>query len=195
MKAIKKITLSAAFLFISAFGMANEMDLRIIADNADKSLVFRYENLATDASLRFIDGEGNVIFTENLEDKSAYVKRFNLNSLSTGTYFLTVEDALKETAYTITIEDINISIENKSVKNKPVFKKVDDMVYINMLNLKRDKVEIKVYDDSDRVVFTEVSEDADVVEKAFNFKKAYKGHYTIKVKKNNEIYYEGINVD
>ena len=195
MKAIKKITLSAAFLFITALGMANEMDLRIIANNDDKSLVFRYDNLATDASLRFIDEQGNVIFTENLEDKSAYVKRFNLNSLSTGTYFLTVEDAIKETAYTIAVEDVNISIENKSVKNKPIFKKTEDMVYINLLNLKKDKVEIKVYDDSERVVFSEVFNDEDIVEKAFNFEKAYKGSYIIKVKKNDEIYYEGINVD
>ena len=195
MKAIKKITLSAAFLLITALGMANEMDLKIVADNADKSLVFRYENLATDASLRFIDGQGNVIFTENLKDKSAYLKRFNLNSLSTGTYFLTVEDAIKETEYTIAIEDANISIENKSEKNKPVFRTTENMVYVNLLNLKKDEVEIKVYDDSDRVVFNEVFNDKDIIEKAFNFEKAYKGHYIIKVKKNDETYYEAFDVD
>ncbi|WP_273273626.1 hypothetical protein [Maribacter polysiphoniae] len=195
MKAIKKITLSAAFLFITALGMANEMDLRIIANNEDKSLVFRYENLTTDASLRFIDGQGNVIFTENLKDKSAYLKRFNLNSLSTGTYFLTVEDAIKETEYTIAIEDANISIENKAEKNKPVFRTTENMVYVNLLNLKKDEVEIKVYDDSDRVVFNEVFNDNDIIEKAFNFEKAYKGRYIIKVKKNDETYYEAFDVD
>ncbi|MBD0779027.1 hypothetical protein HPE56_14595 [Maribacter sp. ANRC-HE7] len=195
MKAIKKITLSAAFLLITAFGMANEMDLRIISNNEDKSLVFRYENLTTDASLRFIDGQGNVIFSENLKDKSAYLKRFNLNSLSTGTYFLTVEDAIKETEYTIAIEDANISIENKSEKNKPVFRTIEDMVYVNYLNLEKAEVEIKVYDESDRVVFNEVINRDDIIERAFNFKQAYKGIYIIKVKKNDETYYEEINVD
>ena len=195
MKAIKKITLSAAFLFITALGMANEMDLRIITNNESKSLVFRYENLTTDASLRFIDGQGNVIFAESLKDKSAYFKRFNLNSLSTGTYFLTVEDSIKETEYTIAIEDANISIENKLEKNKPVFRTTENMVYINLLNLKKDKVEIKVYDDVDRVVFTEVFNDEDIVERAFNFEKAFKGHYIIKVKKNDETYYEAFDVD
>ncbi len=195
MKAIKKIIPSVAFLFITALGMANGMDLRIVPNNEDKSLVFQYENLTTNASLKFIDGQDNVIFTEKLKDKSLYTKRFDLNSLSTGTYFLIVEDAIKEVEYSITIDDTNISIASKSVKSKPVFRTTGDMVYVSLLNLKKDKVGIKVYDDNERVVFDEVFQDDDIVGKVFNFKKAYKGYYVIKVQKNDEVYHERINVD
>ena len=195
MKTIKKLTLSTAFLFITAFGMANKIDLRIVKDEDSKTLVFRYDNLSTDATLKFIDEQGNVIFAEALEDKTEYLKRFNLNSLETGTYFLEVEDAVKETEYTILVEDSGISIENKLEKNKPVFRKKDGMVYLNLLNLSKKEVEVKVFDDSNRLVFNQVFENEELIEKAFNFKKAFKGQYSIMVKNSNDKYFEEIIVD
>ena len=195
MKTIIKITLSAAFLFISSFGMANEMDLRIFSDKENKTMVFRYDNLSTDAALRFIDVQGNVIFSESMEDKTAYMKKFNLSSLETGTYFLKVEDAVKETEYTISVEDAGISIENKVEKYKPVFRKKDGMVYLNLLNLSKKEVEVMVIDNSDRVVFNQVFENTPLIEKAFNFKNAHEGRYSIMVKNLNDKYYEDIIVD
>ena len=195
MKTIKKLTLSTAFLFITAFGMANKIDLRIVKDEDSKTLVFRYDNLSTDATLKFIDEQGNVIFAEALEDKTEYLKRFNLNSLETGTYFLEVEDAIKETEYMILVEDSGISIENKLEKNKPVFRKKDGMVYLNLLNLSKKEVEVKVFDDSNRLVFNQVFENEELIEKAFNFKKAFKGQYSIMVKNSNDKYFEEIIVD
>ncbi|MGB5434290.1 MAG: hypothetical protein WBM98_00255 [Maribacter sp.] len=195
MKTIKKLTLSAAFLFISSFGMANEMDLRIFSDKENKTMVFRYDNLSTDAALRFIDVQGNVIFAESMEDKTAYMKKFNLASLETGTYFLKVEDAIKETEYTISIADSGISIENRLEKYKPVFRKEGDMVYLNLLNLSKKEVEIKVIDNNDRVVFNQVFENTTLIEKVFNFKNAHEGRYSIMVKNLNDKYYEDILVD
>ena len=195
MKTIKKLTLSTAFLFITAFGMANKIDLRIVKDEDSKTLVFRYDNLSTDATLKFIDEQGNVIFAEALEDKTEYLKRFNLNSLETGTYFLEVEDAVKETEYTILVEDSGISIENKLEKNKPVFRKKDGMVYLNLLNLSKKEVEIKVIDNNDRVVYSQVFKNEGLIEKAFNFKNAYSGRYNIIVKNFNDKYFEEMIVD
>ncbi|MBD0852158.1 hypothetical protein [Maribacter arenosus] len=195
MKTIKKLTLSTAFLFITAFGMANKIDLRIVKDEDSKTLVFRYDNLSTDATLKFIDEQGNVIFAEALEDKTEYLKRFNLNSLETGTYFLEVEDAVKETEYTILVEDSGISIENKLEKNKPVFRKKDGMVYLNLLNLSKKEVEIKVIDNNDRVVYNQVFKNEGLIEKAFNFKNAYSGRYNIIVKNFNDKYFEEMIVD
>ncbi|MDV7139428.1 T9SS type A sorting domain-containing protein [Maribacter sp. TH_r10] len=195
MKAVKKITLGATFLLMTAFGMANEMDLRIISDKESKTLLFNYDNSTTDAELRFVDSEGNVIFTESLEDNAEYSKKFNLSTLKSGIYFLEVEDAIKETAFTITIEDSNVAIKGKSEKNKPVFRTKNEMVYLNLLNLDKEVVAITVYDGEERTVANELFENETVIEKAFNFTKAHKGHYTIKVKKGSESYFESITID
>ncbi len=195
MKRIMKITLSIAFLFISALGMANEMDLRIISKNESKTLLFNYDNSATDAQLRFVDVEGNVIFTESLEDNSEYSKKFNLSSLESGIYFLEVEDAVKQTAFTINVEDTNVEIKSKSEKTKPFFRKKDGMVYLNLLNLEKEEVTISVFDGHERIVTSELLENKEIVEKAFNFKNAHEGLYIIKVKKGFETYYENIQID
>ncbi len=36
---------------------------------------------------------------------------------------------------------------------KPIFRKNHDMVYVNLLNLDKESVEIKVYDSNNRVIF------------------------------------------
>ncbi|MRX65595.1 T9SS type A sorting domain-containing protein [Maribacter luteus] len=195
MKRIMKITLSITFLLISALGMANEMDLRIISEKESKTLLFKYDNSTTDAELRFIDVEGNVIFTESLEDNAEYTKKFNLSTLASGIYFLQVEDAIKETAFTITVDDTNVAIRNKSEKNKPVFREKEGMVFLNLLNLDKEEVAMTIYDGNNRTVSKEIVENRTIVEKAFNFTNAHKGHYTIKVKKGNATYYESIAID
>ncbi|WP_218944463.1 T9SS type A sorting domain-containing protein, partial [Maribacter luteus] len=150
--------------------MANEMDLRISSDKESKTLLFKYDNSTTGAELRFVDGEGNIIFTESLEDNAEYTKKFNLSSLESGVYFLEVEDAIKETAFTISIEDTDVAIKDRAEKNKPVFVEKEGMVYLNLLNLSKEDVAITVYDGNERTVAKEILENQAIVEKAFNFK-------------------------
>ncbi|MDE3741381.1 T9SS type A sorting domain-containing protein [Maribacter polysaccharolyticus] len=195
MKRIMKISLSAAFLFFTTIGMANEMDLRISPNKESKTLLFNYTNSTTDAELRFVDGEGNVIFTESLEDNSEYSKKFNLASLESGVYFLEVEDAIKETEFTITLEDSTVAIKSRSEKTKPVFYEKEGMVYLNLLNLEQEDITVSVYDINERAVVKTISGNEAIVKKAFNFKDAHKGQYTIKVKKGIDTFYEGINID
>lgn len=63
----------------------------------------------------------------------------------------------------------------------PVFVKKGQKVMMNLLNVSQGKVLLKVYDDQKRLVFDEVIDGEVVVEKAFNFEKAYEGKYTIVV--------------
>lgn len=63
----------------------------------------------------------------------------------------------------------------------PVFVKKGQKVMMNLLNVSQGKVLLKVYDDQKRLVFDEAIDGEVVVEKAFNFEKAYEGKYTIVV--------------
>ncbi|WP_375323860.1 hypothetical protein [Flagellimonas sp. GZD32] len=63
----------------------------------------------------------------------------------------------------------------------PVFVKKGQKVMMNLLNVSQGKVLLKVYDADKRLVFDEAIEGDIVVEKAFNFEKAFKGKYTIVV--------------
>ena len=78
----------------------------------------------------------------------------------------------------------------KKETTRPVFKKKGEVLYMNLLNLDLEKVNIKIYDSNNRVVFKEVLEGKLVVEKAFNFKKAFVDSYTVIVKDSEGTYKE-----
>ncbi len=77
-------------------------------------------------------------------------------------------------------------------KGKPIFMKKGDKVYLNMLNLQGEKVTVRVYDSSRRLLFTETFEEALTVEKAFNFENAFEDSYTVVVKDGEGTYIERI---
>ena len=63
----------------------------------------------------------------------------------------------------------------------PVFVKKGQKIMMNLLNVSKGKVLLKVYDSEDRLVFDEAIDGDIVVEKSFNFEKAFKDEYTIVV--------------
>ena len=81
-----------------------------------------------------------------------------------------------------------------SVELDPVFVKKGDKLLLNLLNLSQEKVTLKVYDSENRLVFSESIEGELVVEKAFNFEKAYEDEYKVVVSDNEGTYSETVSV-
>ncbi len=93
-----------------------------------------------------------------------------------------------------TNSDTELEILASADKGKRIFRQEGDMVYLNMLNLHGEKVEIKVFDSYSRILFKEVLKNERTVEKAFNFKNAYSDSYTVMVKDSEGTYREIVNV-
>ena len=87
-------------------------------------------------------------------------------------------------------------MEKKVVKVEldPVFKKKDGKLFLNLLNLDQEKVTIKVLDSEGRVVFIESFDGELIIEKAFNFEKAFENEYTVIVNDNGKTYTETVAV-
>ncbi len=190
MKKVVKLSAVLAFMFISLNGMANEPRLNVLANANTKSLVFKLDPSSKETSVKFFDFNGNMMYSEAISGKFSYTKKFDLKDLENGSYFLKVDNELREIVYTLEVDATAVKIIGKKENAKPVFKTVDGMVFLNLLNLNAKKVEIKIYDSSNRMVFEEVVSDELKIEKAFNFKNAFKDSYTVMVKDSNNIYYE-----
>lgn len=93
---------------------------------------------------------------------------------------------------TVPFSDTELEILESADKGKRIFRQKGDKVYLNMLNLQGDKVEIRVFDSSKRLLYKEVIEDELTVEKAFNFETAYEDSYTVVVKDSEGTYVEKI---
>ena len=99
-----------------------------------------------------------------------------------------------KTGIDVPTSDTELEILDYMDKGKPIFRQKGDKVFLNMLNLQGEKIEIKVYDSSRRLLFKETITDELTVEKAFNFEGAYEDSYTVMVKDSEGTYLERISV-
>lgn len=193
MKTIFKLTSIVAFMFTAAVGMANEPYIRLDAQTGGQSLIFKPDSDSQGTQIKFVDSDGHTIFSD-IVGSAASGKKFDLSQLEDGIYYFILENTIKEMSYTVSIEGKKVLISDRLEKNRPVFRQMGKKVFLNLLNLDRNKVDIKVFDSSDRLLYKQVMDDSLLVTKAFNFEKAFEDTYTIVVKDNKESYYESVEV-
>ena len=194
MKTVLKFTVMAALLFSTVTAMANEPKMKLIADSEAKSLVFELDKVSKDAKIQFLDSENNVIYSSGNLNNNDLRKKYDLSKLEEGVYTLKMDSTTKVLAYTILIKDDAISVLESKETIKPNFRVKEGMVFINFFNQEMKNVDVKVYDASDRLLHSEMVENKLIVEKALNFKNAYKGSYTITVSSADGIYTENISI-
>ena len=193
MKKVVRTAAMIALMFVTATSLANEEKLSLETKKESKSLVFELDSKGQETAIRLFDSANQVIYTEYISSTS-YAKKFNLSNLENGLYYFTTENSLKKIVYTIEVDGSTVTILKRKENAKPVFRKENGMVYLNLLNLNKKDVKIEVFDSNDRLVFSEKRENEMIIEKAFNFSKAYEDSYTIVVRDSNNIYFEGITV-
>ena len=194
MKTIMKFTAIVAFMLTTVVSMAKEPKLSVVSENDIKSLVFELDSQSKETTVQFIDANDRVIYSESISDK-VYIKKFNLKMLEDGVYYILAEDTMKYVVYKISLKGNVVKIVERKENAKPVFRTLEDRVFLNLLNLDKYKVEIKVFDSFNRIVFKQDIKDAMLVEKAFNFEKALADTYTIVVKSNSEVYYKNVVIE
>ncbi|MBU2946864.1 hypothetical protein [Zobellia uliginosa] len=194
MKKVVRTAAMIALLFTTTVGMANEPKLSVVPNENVKSFVYELDAQSGRTTIKFTDAEQNVIFFETVEE-GGYAKKFDLSNLKDGLYFFKSEDDLTSVAYTIKVEGSDVEVIDRKENSKPVFRVEGEMVFLNLLNLDSEDVDIKVYDSSNRLVFSEKREGEMVIEKAFDFTKAYEGEYTLVVRDSKETYYKAVTVN
>lgn len=193
MKKIVRSIAVVALMFVVATGLAKEPKLSL-TPNVEKSLNFEMDKRSEQTFVSIVDTNGVIIYTEEIAVANIYSKKFNLKNLPEGSYFLKVEDALKEMVFAFVIDDSEIKIMERKENAKPVFRKKDGRVFLNLLNLEKEVIKIKVFDSDGRIVFQETITDEILIEKVFNFEDAFKDNYTVIVKNKKDTYFEAVNV-
>ncbi|WP_291966918.1 hypothetical protein [Maribacter sp.] len=189
MKNLVKFTTVVAFMFATVAGMAREPKLNLLSAGKAKSVVLTMNASTKGVQVKLMDSDLNVIYSEKMTE-GQFSKKLNLKDLTDGVYFLSADDNMTEYSYTIVLDNDNVKIVESDEEIKPFFRKTDNMIFMNYLNLDRADMSIKIYDTESRTVFTQEVADELIVEKAFNFTDAFPGTYTVTVKSAGKTYTE-----
>ena len=145
-----KLVVALSVMFVSLTSVANSRP-SLIASEA-KSLIFSLDNQLPNTKIELSDAQGNNIYNDAIAN-GTYAKKFNLNSLESGTFFLSVNNDLTETVYTINVTASSVAVVEVVEHNKPVFRTENGHVYINFMNKEMETVNVRVVDENDRIVF------------------------------------------
>lgn len=189
MKNLVKFTTVLAFMFATVAGIAREPKLNLLSAGKAKSVVLTMDASSKGVQVKLMDADLNVIYSENMSE-GHFSKKLNLKDLTNGIYFLSADDNLKNYSYTIVLNDNTVNIVDAAEDVKPFFRKTNNMIFMNYLNLDKSKLSIKIFDAESRTVFTQEVTDEMIVEKAFNFADAFPGTYTVTVKSAGKTYTE-----
>lgn len=83
----------------------------------------------------------------------------------------------------------------EGVSEDPVFKRVGDKVHLNMLNLDRNAVIIRLINSDGKVVFEEKISGESLVSKSFNFEDAFSGVYIIRILDDRKAFDESVTIE
>ncbi|WP_396633754.1 hypothetical protein [Maribacter sp. R86514] len=189
MKNLVKFTTVVAFMLATVAGMAREPKLNLLSAGKAKSVVLTMDASTNGVQVKLMDSDLNVIYSEKMTE-GQFSKKLNLKDLTDGVYFLSADDNMTAYSYTIVLDNDNVKIVESDEEIKPFFRKTDNMIFMNYLNLDRADMSIKIYDTESRTVFTQEVADELIVEKAFNFTDAFPGTYTVTVKSAGKTYTE-----
>lgn len=188
MKAILKSTAVIAFMFATVVSMAKETKSYSLVTVKAKNLIFRLDNVSDETTIKLLDSDSNVIYSEKLERQSDYAKNFDFKNLESGVYFLKAESILKTTEFIINIKNDVVEIVDEKVINKPIFYKKENKLKIVLLNKSLENVDILIYDNESNLLFEETTKEFKI-QKDFNFGNVYGNSYTVVVKDSNDSYY------
>jgi len=189
MKNLVKFTTVVAFMFATAAGMAREPKLNLLSAGKAKSVVLTMDASSKGVQVMLKDAELNLIYSETMSE-GRFSKKLNLKDLTDGIYYLSADDNVKNYSYTIVLKNNTVNMVDAAEDIKPFFRKTNNMIYMNYLNLDKSKLSIKIFDAESRTVFTQEVTEEMIVEKAFNFTDAFPGTYTVTVKSEGKTYTE-----
>jgi polynucleotide 5'-kinase involved in rRNA processing len=194
MKKFLKIGLIAASLFTATGVHANDDNFTLKVKGEKEKFIRFSVDKAENVNLSLIGTDDEVLFEENIHASASSSKVYDLNALPDGNYVLKVESELKLAKNTITIKDGEALVSEPKVSNvfKPVYTKNDQVITLNLDNLDKSPIEVKVYNEYNDEVYNEVFKDKAQLTKKFNISKTDSKELTFVVKFKDESFVKTI---
>lgn len=175
----------------------NESTLSFDATITENKAQVNIQNISTEkgAMLRVLTSRGKVIYSESIQGKEFFNRKYDFSQLAVGKYVLSLEnDANNITKhFTVGYDHVVRMYELANFANfKPVIFEKDEKFNVCFENTTHRKLNINIVDAWGNVVHQEWVEQGVKYARSFNFSRLVKGEYKIEVFCNDEYYFDKI---
>ena len=186
-KSIKILTIVFAILIASTNGFSTDPStaVRIKSMGIRNFGVYidNYNSKRIKISLR--DTTGFVLYKKNIKHEGSYSQKYNLSNLPKGRYVLNLEDDISLRSYTIVLSDSELTVVDSLVvstkKNiaafKPFMRHRGDILDLMVFSPELAKHEIKIYNQQNEIIFSEVEDKKMNIAKQYDFSLLESGIY------------------
>jgi len=196
MKNLLKISLIATILFASVNTYANNDDLSLKVNSAERKTIRLSINQTQDMKVTFYGLNDEILYEKTGHELSGSTKTYDLTDFPDGNYTMKLETDLKSVEYQINIENNKASLSTASNKEafKPVLTKKDGVVTLNLDYTNKAPVEIMIFDEFNNQLYTNIYNDSEKLVRKFNIGKALSNKLTFVITSKDQVFNSTIDV-
>ncbi|REE80635.1 putative secreted protein (Por secretion system target) [Lutibacter oceani] len=196
MKNLMKRSLLIITFFTVSISMANNNDPGIkvnLIENKLIQLTLSGDSDVFEISVR--DNYGVLLHKENLQSDNNS-KKYDLANLPNGNYFMEIESStkIKVIPFKVSAKSVALKNDDEIIHFKPTIRKTEDIVYVSMLALNNEKLEVLLYDMNNNLLYSETLQDKEILERKLNLMNLKSGSYSMILRSNGKAFYETIKI-
>lgn len=190
MKKISKYSLVLVVTLLTMNMFAGTVDFTLDVKKEQGKMVTFTLSQTEKIDLSIYDGEGKMIHSENVNSQKNINRTYDLKALPQGIYFLEAESDLRVSRYQISVLEETASLSEDAVSEvfKPTFLNKNGLIWVNVLNLDKSAVSIKIYDNEYNEIYDSASLMDQNVTKVFDTSYFKNDSYTFVVTDNNKTF-------
>lgn len=190
MKKISKFSLVLVVTLLTMNMHAGTVDFTLDVKKEQGKMVTFALNQIDKMDLSIYDAEGKIIHSENVNSQKNINRTYDLKALPEGTYFLQAESDTKVSRYAISVLGETASLSGDAISEvyKPVYSYKKGLVWVNLLNLDKSPVTIKIYDSEYNEIYDSAFLTGQSVTKVFDINNFQNEEYTFVITDNDKTF-------
>lgn len=185
---LKSIILGATILFTSSgIALATEPTVKV---TGKETFELKLTDISENVQVSLTNKNGKILFEESVSGQSEYLKKFKVNQISAGIYFIKVEDSrsVKSLVLEYNGEKICYSEISTAERFKPMVMQKGSILYVNYFTPEKSSLDVSIYNSKGEMVYTETLSGKMTQGKGYDFSKSPKDEYTIALASEGNFY-------
>lgn len=185
---------AALIITSSSIATATEATIKV---TGNETFELKLADITENVQVILKNSNGKVLFEEAISGKGEYSKKFKVNPLEAGTYYVTIEDerSIKTSIVKMSKNQLTYNENDMVERFKPMVIQKGPVLYVNYFTPEKSPLDVSIYNSKGELVYTETLAGKITQGKGYDFSKSPKGEYTIALASEGNYYTHSIKLE